>query len=152
MSGQEAPPVVFTAQPPIGGEKDVDLPPLFTPDYAAVLDYILRVEVPARYQAEFDRFKPVLTQALALANINRKDILYYRYYLKEIRAWYRIGQGETARELMMEMVATLMLTRSVDGFQQKVLNTVRKEQSLEGFGMPSGKGEKEKKSFWAFRR
>ena len=140
----------FVSAPPMMTEEGPpEVPPVFQPGYAGVLDYMTEVEIPTQYKAEFERFKPVLTRALKLANIRRNDIPHYIDYLDLIILWYRSGLPKTAREYMVRMVSELMLTGSVDGFQSKVLVTSRREQVFEGF--PGAKQEKEKKGFWIFK-
>lgn len=141
----------FISPPPIlPDEGQVEVPTVFTPGYAAVLDYLLKVEIPEKYKEEFAKFKPVLTQVLALANIRREDIPRYVNYFDIVVGWYKIGQPIVARKRMARMVVELMLTRSVEFGERKLQTTVRREQMLEGFGPE--KQEKEKKGFWIFKR
>jgi len=130
-------------------EEQAQTPAIPRQVYAAVLDYLLKVEIPPQYQKEFDRYKPLLTQVLALANIRREDIPRYLDYFDVISYWYKIGEPEIARKRMARMVTELLLTRSVDGFQQRILGTTRVERAFEP--LPREK-RKEKRGFWIFRR
>lgn len=144
----------FVSQPPFAPAEDMGMPPLFMPGYAAALDYLLKFEIPERYKSEFERFKPILSQALKLAYIRREDIPRYLTYLDLIVAYYKIGLPKLARKRMVRMVTELGLTCSVDGFWSKVIVTSRREQIFEGFGLPGEEKEKEKKGggFWIFKR
>lgn len=139
----------FVRPPPGAIEEGApEVPPMFVPGYAAVLDFLLKFEIPPKYKDEFDRFKPVLTQALALANIRRDDIPHYMDYLDLIIGWYKADLPNVAREYMVRMVSELMLTRSVDGLTSKLVVTSRREQVLEGF--PNEPKEREGKRFKIF--
>lgn len=143
----------FVNQPPFAPEEGAGMPPLFTPWYAAALDYLLKYEIPEKYKDEFARFKPVLSQAIKLANIRREDIPRFLEYFDLIGDYYKIGLPRLARKKIARMSIELGLTCSVDGFGWKAIATSRREQIFEGFGLPGEGKEKEKKGgFWIFKR
>lgn len=128
----------FIQQPPsvqlVGPTKT---PPIFDPSYVAVLDYFLKIEVPKRYQPEFDKYKPALSQALMLANIEKGDVIRYRDMFKSIIKAYHCGLPENAREWILELIVELALTRSIKGFQQHEISSSRYVAVTEG--LPAGR-------------
>ena len=130
-------PSPFLQQPPavqlVGAAK---VSPIFDPSYAAVLDYLCKFEVPEKYRPHFDKFKPMLSQALKVANIEKPDVLRYRDMLHLIIMYYKIGLPEKAREWILMMVVELGLTQSIKGFQQHVIGTSRYVSAVEGMQAP----------------
>lgn len=140
----------YVSPPPISTEGPADMPPIFNPGYAAVLDYLMKLEIPKEYQDEFNQYKPALSQALKLAYIPRDQVGKFVIMFQLILDYYKIGLPLVARKRMSGMLVELMLTGSVEGFWSKLMFTSRREQVLEGFNIPEER--KEKKGFWIFKR
>jgi len=124
--------------------------------YTSQLIYLLEFNIPEKYHEEFEKYKPVLSQTLAVANIKREDLTYYATHFSLIIDYYRINQPKEARKLMVEMIVKLSLTRSVNGFERRMQQTSRREHSLEGFRRGGGQGqeneEKKKRKFGFWRK
>lgn len=140
------------SRPPVPVEDEyaqgIPVPAAYAPQYAAVMDYLLNLDIPERYKEEFDNYKPMLTRSLALANIKRADIGRYLEYFDVIALWYKHGQPHMARKRMARMVTELTLTRSVDGFERIAQVTTRaetKQTTIPG-------EEKVKRGWWIFSR
>lgn len=142
----------LVSRPPVPADDEyvqgTSVPPAFAPQYAAVMDYLLNLDIPDKYKDEFDNYKPMLTRSLALANIKRTDIGRYLDYFDVIALWYKHGQPHMARKRMARMVTELTLTRSVDGFERIAQVTTRSEMKQT---MIPGE-EKVKRGWWIFSR
>lgn len=148
--------------PLITGEGEGPKPPvhttLFTPEFASILDYFLKLDVPKEYHHEIEKLAPLLTKLPTLAYMpeDKAEMLTVRWkkFFEQAMNFYRMHEPVSAREYVRELVFELLLSRSRGGFQQLVFFTARSEQLI-GVPklptMPQMEAPK-KKSFWSWRK
>lgn len=81
-----------------------------------VAQFVLKPDIPEEEKAYFQRFYVMFSKIAALGNIQRNDILTFKFVYKMVALLLENGIYDYAHELMGDFLMTLQLTRSVDGF------------------------------------
>jgi hypothetical protein len=81
-----------------------------------VAQFVLKPDIPEEEKAYFQRFYVMFSKIAALGNIQRQDILTFKFVYKMVALLLENGIYDYAHELMGDFLMTLQLTRSVEGF------------------------------------
>lgn len=82
--------------------------------------YMLSTDIPEEVRQEFSYLFLLFDKDYALANLERRDLPYFNSSYEFITELLDCGLHKYAREVMVQVIQDLKLTRSVDALQLKI--------------------------------
>ena len=79
--------------------------------------FVLSPDIPTREQEYFERFRIMFSKIMALGNIERRDILWFKAAYEEVTLLIKLGLYQEARNVIGEVQMDMQMSRSIDGFQ-----------------------------------
>ncbi len=138
------------APPPEGGEYPI--PPAVEEAFMeggnpfqskAVMEYLLRPDLPQKYQKDAQDFWPYLDKDQALGNLNDRAIDQLRRYLQMTFLFYKMLWPEMARKYLIKTRALVQRTRGQGGFWTIAQNKRVVEQELHQIVEQAGRKQKQ---------
>lgn len=114
------------------------------------VQYILEPQIPKdappEFKTEFTRLEWLVSKNMALANIEREDIVHYMDYFTAIILWLKFKRFDVAARRMIELIMELQLTRSIR-FGERIAEISTRMETVTSPPVMTGK---KKSSFWKF--
>ena len=112
-----------------------------------ILEPRIPKDAPKEFITEFTRLEWLVSKNMALANIEREDIVHYMDYFQAIVMWLKFKRFDVAARRMIELIMELQLTRSIRFGERIAEISTRMETVTTPPPVPGGG---KKTSFWKF--